>query len=180
MHFPIDPTKIVAFADANWGPQDASHPSQSTICPVSIDETKSACGHIVFVSGGPLAWKSHKEKRISGGSCEAEVKATDECTRTIRAMRHILEDLHRLQSSPTTLYNDDQAAVDWSKSYSVKSFRHYNIHENVVRESQQHGEVNIKHCSGKTNPSDSFTKEHKSPQICRETRDSFVHPAPAA
>ena len=54
MHFPIDPAKTVAFADANWGPQDASHPFQSAIRPVSIDETKSICGHIVFVSGGPL------------------------------------------------------------------------------------------------------------------------------
>ena len=125
-------------------------------------------------------WKSHKAKRISGGSCEAEVKATDECTRTVCAMHQILEDLHHLQSSPTTVCNDDQAAVDWSKCCSMKSFRHYNIHENVVRESQQHGEVKIVHCSGKTNPSDSFTKEHKSPQIYRETCDSFMHPAPAA
>ena len=132
------------------------------------------------MSGGALVWKSHKEKQISGSSCEAEVKATDECTRTIHAMHHILEDLHRLQSSPATLCNDNQAVVDWSKSCSVKSFRHYNIHENVVRESQQHGEINVKHCSGKTNPSDLFTKEHKSLQICRETRDSFAHPAPAA
>ena len=62
VHFPIDPTKMVAFADANWGPQDASHPSQSAICPVSIDETKSICVHIVFMSGGPLVWKSYKEK----------------------------------------------------------------------------------------------------------------------
>ena len=96
MHFPINPTKIVAFADANWGPQEASHLSKSTIHPVSIDETKSICGHIVFVPGGPLVWKSYKEKQISGSSCEAEVKATDECTRTIRAMHHILEDLHHL------------------------------------------------------------------------------------
>jgi len=62
----------------------------------------------------------------------------------------------------------------------MKSFRHYNIHENMVRESQQHDEIKIVHCSGKNNPSDLFTKEHKSPQICRETRDSFMHPAHAA
>ena len=125
-------------------------------------------------------WKSHKDKCISSSSCEAKVKATDECTRTVCAMCLILEGLCHSQSSPATVCNDNQATVDWSKSYSIKSFRHYDIHENVVRESQQHGEVNIKHCSGETNPSDLFTKEHKSPQIYRETRDSFVHPAPAA
>jgi len=130
--------------------------------------------------GGALAWKSHKEKCISGSSCEAKVKATDECTRTVCAMHHILEDPHCLQSSPTTVCNDDQAAADWSKSHSMKRFRHYNIHDGMVRESQQLGEVNITHCSGKTNPSDLFTKEHKSPQIFRETCDSFLHPTPAA
>jgi hypothetical protein len=51
-----------AFADTNWGLQDASTPSDSDTRQVHMDETRSICGHLVFLSNGPLVWKSHKEK----------------------------------------------------------------------------------------------------------------------
>jgi hypothetical protein len=52
-----------AFADANWGPQDASPPTHLNTQQVAMDETQSICGHLVFLSNGPLIWKSHKETR---------------------------------------------------------------------------------------------------------------------
>ena len=53
--------------------------------------------------------------------------------------------------------------------------RHYNIHENAVQEAiNKHKEVSIHHVSGKINPSDSLTKEHKSPDIFRSLQDSFM------
>jgi hypothetical protein len=56
IHFPLpdlstkfyNPT-FTMFCDANWGPQDVSHPSPTNICPVSIHESKSICGHIFFL-----------------------------------------------------------------------------------------------------------------------------------
>jgi len=100
---------LLAFADANWGPQDASKPSLETTREISLDETKSICGHILFYGGSPVFWTSHKEKRTSGSSCEAEIKATNSCTKSILWFRHILSDLNLLpSSSPTPLYNDNQ------------------------------------------------------------------------
>lgn len=98
IQFPLDDTdaskpKPTAFTDANWGPQDASVPPSSDPRPISLDETRSICGHLVFLSFGPLIWKSHKEKRNSRSSCEAEVKVTDECTKSIQWLRNVLSDL---------------------------------------------------------------------------------------
>ena len=59
-------------------PQDASIPSNSNACSIDLGETHSVYGHLVFLSNGPLIWKSHKEKWNSRSSCEAEIKATDE------------------------------------------------------------------------------------------------------
>jgi hypothetical protein len=82
-----DPTDSLprpsAFADSNWDPQDASIPSKLNQQMLKLDETHSVCGHIVFMSHGPLLWKSHKECRNSQSSCEAEVKATDKCTKSV-------------------------------------------------------------------------------------------------
>ena len=94
-------------------------------------------------------------------------------------LRHILQDLKLLTSEPTQVYNDNQAADDWSKTFSMKGLRHYNIRENMVREQVQDGAVVVSHVDGKCNPSDLLTKEHKSDAIFREIRDSFMSPRTA-
>jgi hypothetical protein len=110
IHFPLpDPSDtsamptITAFCDANWGPHDASHPSPTNIHPVSIHESKSICGHLVFYGGYPIQWKNHKENWISRSFCEAEVEATDKCIKNIQMFCHILTDLHLAPSTPTPI-----------------------------------------------------------------------------
>jgi len=55
IHFPIDPISnsssptVTSFCDANWGPQDASSPSSSNTRNVSINESRSICGHLIFM-----------------------------------------------------------------------------------------------------------------------------------
>jgi hypothetical protein len=178
--FPLNDTEPAkpapkSFADANWGPQDASVPTLKNLRPVSLNETRSILGHLVFLSGGPLIWKCQKEARTSRSSCEAEVKATDECTKSVQWLRNVLEDLDLLPSLPSPIFNDNQAAIIWSNSTSTKGMRHYNIRENVVREAiNEYNEVSVHHVGGKTNPADLLTKEHKSSEIFRSLRDSFM------
>jgi len=80
---------FTGFCDANWGPQDASLPSPSNLRNVSIEESRSICGHIILMGGCPILWKTHKEKRICRSSCEAEVKATDEGVKNVQMFHHI-------------------------------------------------------------------------------------------
>ncbi|MGH7955062.1 MAG: Ty1/Copia family ribonuclease HI, partial [Gloeomargaritales cyanobacterium] len=174
-----DPSTLLGFADSNWGPQDASQPHPDHSRQVSTIVTRSICGHLVFLSGGPIMWRSHKEKRISGSSCEAEIKATDECTKSIQWLRNAFSDISLIDDSqPTTIYNDNRGAVDWSNSTSNKNMRHVNIRENRIREAvHEFHEVQIRHISGEANPADLLTKEHKSPDIFMALRDSFMSPS---
>jgi len=171
---------MFACADANWGPQDASRPTASTSREISLDETKSICGHIIFYGAAPVFWASHKEPRTSGSSCEAEIMATNMCTKSVLWFRHVLGDLNLLDiSSPTMIYNDNRGAVDWSKTTSTRGLRHVNIRENVVRESiHTFGEITVEHIAGPANPSDIFTKEFKADQTFRDIRDLLLHPGP--
>jgi hypothetical protein len=166
---------INTFCDANWGPQDASKPSLTNSRLVTIDETRSICGHIFFLGGCPILWKTHKEARISRSSCEAEVKATDECVKNVQMFRHILADLNLLDpTSPTPVYNDNRGSVDWSNSSSTKGMRHVNIRENAIREARLFNEISILHIAGKANPADLFTKEFKSDSTFRSLRSLIL------
>jgi hypothetical protein len=164
--------RLTSFCDANWGPQDASLPNPlGPLRQVSIDESRSICGHLLMMGGCPIFWKVHKENRISRSSCEAEVKATDECVKTTQMFRHVLVELGLLDINlPTTIYNDNRGAVDWSNSSSTKGMRHVNIRENAVREAKEFNEVSILHIAGASNPSDLFSKEFKSDAIFRTLR----------
>ncbi|MGH3053511.1 MAG: Ty1/Copia family ribonuclease HI [Gaiellaceae bacterium] len=169
---------MVGFADANWGPQDASRPNPLHPRLVTTTETRSVTGHIIFMNGGPLMWQANKEARGSRSSCEAEIKAIDECTKAVQWMRHVLTDLSLIDPSiPSCVYNDNQGAVQWCQAFSSKNTRHLNIRENCVREAiHEFWEIEIKHIPGKVNPADLFTKEHKSVEEFMTLRDSFMSP----
>jgi hypothetical protein len=131
-------------------------------------------------SHGPIAWGLNREKRISGSSCEAEIKAVDEGTKTTQFVRFLEEELSiGTTSSPTPLFNDNNGAVDWSNTGKVsKKLRHVNIREFRVRQSRRAKEIDIIFIPGKQNPSDLLTKEHKGSDEFYCVRDVVVNPRP--
>jgi hypothetical protein len=170
IHFPVasDSDSSSPEVTSFWGPQDTSLPSSTNIRNVSINESKSICGHLIFMGGCPILWKTHKEGQISCSSCEAKVKATDEGVKNVQMFRHVLSDIQLLDLSlPTRIYHDNRGCVDWSNSLSTKGMRHVDIRENAVREARLLGEVSIHHIPGASNPVDLFTKEFKSESTFR-------------
>jgi hypothetical protein len=171
---------LLGFCDANWGPQDASIPQvsdSSSLRLVSPLETRSICGHVLMMGGAPVFWKCHKESRNSRSSTEAEVKATDECTKSVQMFRNILGELNLINLTlATAIYNDNRGAVNWSNTSSTKGMRHVNIRENAVREAiHEFNEVTVSHIPGAQNPSDIFTKEFKSDAIFRQLRGLLLY-----
>jgi len=63
--------------------------------------------------------------------------------------------------STNTIYNDNQACVNWSKSCTTKGLRHRQMKENRFRENTISNFVKVCHIDGKTNIADIFTKEMK-------------------
>jgi hypothetical protein len=156
--------ECVAFTDANWGPQDASHPPTDRVIHISKESVRSLLGHVLIRCGGPVAWGCMREPKSSRSSCEAEIYAMDEGTKTVDMLRNIMEDLALPDvSHPTPLYNDNQGSVDWSRGASLsKRLRHMNIREVGVRDSIRLQRTHVHHIPGVHNVADIFTKEHKS------------------
>jgi hypothetical protein len=102
-------------------------------------------------------------KTMSLSSCESEIYATNEGTKSALNVRNLLINLNIPEASnPIPLWNDNQGCVDWTKGVSVsKKLRHINMRELSVHLYQRLGYVDVQHIEGKKNVADIFTKEIK-------------------
>jgi hypothetical protein len=175
--FPVPNNKVVSMCDANWGPQDQSVPKTSRQSQqLPLFHTRSVSGFLLWL-GGPLHWVSKRQSITARSSAESEIYATDECCKALIHLSMLIEGLNLIKEvmkQPTNVYNDNQACIIWSRSMTTKGLRHVQIRENAVREAQQKGFISTKHCQGKYNLSDMFTKEDKNPAHFIEIRDHMM------
>jgi hypothetical protein len=166
-------SQLMAYSDACWGSQIGSSLPPGT--ELDLFKFRSMSGYIVLRSGGPIAWSAVRQERTSQSSCEAEVRATDECIKEVLSVRHRCTDMGLPDTATTTdVYNDNQGCVQWAKSTTTTGMKHLNLRETAIRESVHNGEINIHHIEGKRNCADIFTKELKdATHFCR-LRDSFM------
>jgi hypothetical protein len=160
LHFPVTPP-LLSMSDANWGPQDASQVKNSQDLPLFVSRSMSAFYIDLF---GPLHWMSKRQTVTAGSSAKAEIYATDECVKFLLELSQLFEFLDirdTFMPATNTIYNDNNACINWSKKCTTKGLRHIQMRENRVRENVSNLFVDIKHVSGKTNLADLFTKEMK-------------------
>ena len=181
LKFPIAHTPITALCDANWGPQDQSKPLSSRHYPdLELFKSRSISGFII-IGHGPIHWMSKRQSLTARSSAEAEIVATDNCTKHLLYLRNIAMDLGIdtiLFPSSTTLYNDNAACVKWSKNMTTKGLRYIQIRENAVRESVLSKFITVKHIAGKLNLADLFTKEDRDCTHFMTIRDLLVQDVP--
>ena len=83
-------------------------------------------GAIIFRMGGPTAWTAIQQDKTSLSSCGAEIRATNEGCKITIATRNLakgsmvtgnpLSD----DSSPTTVYNGNEACINWAIIVTMK------------------------------------------------------------
>ena len=164
--------QLTGFSDACWGSQIGNSVPDGT--PLELFKFRSLSGFVICMSGGPVSWKSIRQDHTSRSSCEAEILATDECVKEVESIRHRAHDLGIPEATNcTTIYNENQACVQWSASVTTKGIKHLNLCETCVRETQHAGRILVSHIPGIINPSNIFTKEMKDATHFRRLRDSM-------
>ena len=175
--FPLPPSQVTSLCDANWGPQDQSRPHPSKQLPeLDLFKSRSLSGFLLWL-GGPVHWCSKRQKITARSSAESEIYATDECTKALLQLSHIINGFNlscELMVGPTPVYNDNAACVCWSKNTTTKGLRHIQIRENAIRESVLNQFIDVRHCEGKRNLSDMFTKEDRDAAHFIEIRDYIM------
>lgn len=160
LHFPL-PNQLLSMSDANWGPQDATKSNLGQDLPLFISRSMSAFFIDLF---GPLHWMSKRQSVTANSLAEAEFYATNECVKFLLELVQIFEFLNikeLFMPGMNTIFNDNQACVNWSRSCTSKGLRHIQMKDNHVRENIASKFIAVKHVDGKINLADIFTKEMK-------------------
>jgi hypothetical protein len=129
---------ISTYSNACWGSQIGNAVAEGTFLP--LFKFRSMNGGIVFRNGGPIGWLGVCQERTSLSSCEAEICATNATSKKVIDFRNLCQSISDLglsihdSTSPTILYNDNNACVNWSYNMTSKAARHIKLHENLVRE----------------------------------------------
>jgi hypothetical protein len=77
------------------------------------------------------------QKIPAASSAEAEIYGTDECVKFLIELEQILSFLdvkHLFVPTTTTIYNGNNACIQWSKKATTKGLRHIQMRENRDRE----------------------------------------------
>ena len=98
---------------------------------------RSIAGYIVFMNGGPVAWKCQLQKSVAASTMEAELNtACDEGCKETMYLRGLLADLGCEHVGPTSVYSDNQSCIELCKHDSAHHSRskHIDVRFHFVRD----------------------------------------------
>jgi hypothetical protein len=163
-------------SDANWGPQDASVTKSSIELPLFVSRSMSAF-YVDLL--GPLHWLSKWQSVTARSSAEAEIYVTKKCIKFLSELVQILDFLgvrDIFMPGVTTIFNDNNACVNWSRRCTTKGLHHIQMRENYFWENVERQFVTIQHIGGKVNIADLFTREMKDTSHFVKLRDLIMRP----
>jgi hypothetical protein len=169
---------LSSYSDACWGLQIGNAVADDTLLP--LFKFRSMTGEIIFWTGGPVGWLGERQDRTSLSSCKAEIRATNATSKKMVDFRNVCQSMvesgHDIAdvTSPTPLFNDNDACVRWTYNMTSKAACHIELRENSVRKWIQSKLLTVKHVSGKLNSSDIFTKKMRDGMHSWRLRDSFM------
>ncbi len=90
--------ELVAFADAAYA--------------TDIKTRQSVTGFIIVYGGAAVAYKAKFQTTVATSSTEAEFIAAVNTAKAVKHLCSVLSDLGLLSSNPSTIYEDNKAAID--------------------------------------------------------------------
>ncbi|KAI2510494.1 hypothetical protein MHU86_3914 [Fragilaria crotonensis] len=159
---PQSPTELAGYVDA-------AHATDLTT-------RRSITGLVFMLGGGPLAYKSKIQSTVSTSSTEAEFLAAVHAAKIAKYLRSILLELGYPQLEPTTLFEDNAAAILMvNASRPTPRARHIDIQHFALQEWKANGEIVLSHIPGVVNSADSLTKSLGSTLHHRHVRRLMGH-----
>jgi hypothetical protein len=137
---------------------------------------RSITGLVFMFCGGPLAYKSKIQSTVSTSSTEAEFLAAVHAAKIAKYLRSILLELGYPQLGPTTLFEDNAAAILMvNANRPTPRARHIDIQHFALQEWKAAKEIVLSHIPGVVNSADSLTKSLGSTLHHRHVRRLMGH-----
>eukprot|EP00253_Pinus_taeda_P005946 PITA_05946 len=136
---------LVGFTDSDW----AGDP----------DDRKSTAVYVFTLGSGPITWACKKQAAISLSSAEAEYRGAGEASKEALWLRQILSELGFEQQHPTTLWCDNQSAIQLCKDpVQHQRRKHIELHMHFIRKLNHDHVLEVQYCSTDDQVADIFTK----------------------
>ena len=141
-------------------------------------------GLVLCKNGGPVSWKSTKQKSVSLSTAESEWYAASEAGKEIIYLRRILDDFGFEQKGPTTLYEDSRAVICMAENpVNRKSSRHIDTRRHFIGELVAAGTVKLADCRTDEMVADALTKslpypsfkKHRATMMGEEVKQAKVY-----
>lgn len=138
-------SKLVAYCDSDFAGDDKTG--------------RSTTGLVVNYAGGPIQWKSQRQKLVTLSSTEAEFVSICTTVKEVTWLRKLAMELGMINEEPTKLYCDNQSAIRIaSNEKCVHRTRHMKVQASYPREQMERGEVDIQHVRTDNQLADMLTK----------------------
>ncbi|KAF0703375.1 hypothetical protein AaE_015405 [Aphanomyces astaci] len=135
--------QLHGYSDASWAPKP---------------DRRSISGQIWILNGGPISWRSIRQKTIATSSCEAEYVAMATAAKECIFLCGILLDLGTNQRT-VVCYADNQGAIALSANRAVNDrSKHIDICHHFVRDLVQDKTIAFEYIETKAMLADAMTK----------------------
>ena len=124
-----------------------------------IDERKSTSGYLFIFGGGPISWKSQRQRTVTLSTTEAEYAALTEAVRESNSIRQLLTELGIAVSQPIPILEDNLSTISLANNHANhKRSKHVDIRNHYCREQATTGNIAIRYISTDKQAADSLTK----------------------
>ena len=132
------------------------------------ENRKSVGGHVVYLEGAPVSYKSGTHKIVELSVTEAEQSEAVNCAQTMMYIKRLLESMGLKVKLPMILEVDNKATVDLANNLNTGGrTRHVEVKQYYLRELKELKVLEVRWIAGSENETDMFTKNLHRPDIDR-------------
>jgi hypothetical protein len=133
---------------------------------------RSTAGYVFLLFGGPVDWKSTKQRTVTTSSTEAELLALSDAAKEMYSWRRFFEAIFLCLDDDLTIWCDNAQTIRLLAKETPKlvtRLRHVDIHQHWLWQEVQEGRLRVDWVSTADMPADGLTKA-----LPRQKHEDFV------
>jgi hypothetical protein len=120
---------------------------------------KSTSGYVFIMGGGPISWKSQRQRTVTLSTTEAEYAALAEAAREAASIRQFLTELGVTAPTPIVIFEDNTTTISLANNHTNhKRSKHIDIRNHYCREQAALGHIQIQYVKTEDQVADGLTK----------------------
>ena len=125
--------ELVGYSDADWAGD--------------LDTRRSTSGYVFQIGDATINWSSKRQQTVARSTTEAEYVALSAAAQESIWLRRLLSDLGYGTTGPTTIYEDNNGAIEITKNPKFHNrTKHIDIAYHFARERVASNELEVVYC----------------------------------